>query len=124
MFHVTSTAAREILAAAARSDASGMSLRVAALQLADGSVEYGMGFDGEREHDQVFRVEGLTVLVGEPSQALLQATVLDYVERDPGQFDFVFVPAPRDVPVGCDASPARVASGCGSGACFNGRCGD
>ena len=39
MFNVTPSAAQEILAAAARSDAAGMALRVAARQVADGSAE-------------------------------------------------------------------------------------
>ena len=49
MFSMTMSAATEILAAAARSDAAGMALRVAARQIADGSLEYGLGFDDERE---------------------------------------------------------------------------
>jgi hypothetical protein len=52
MFNVTAAAAQEILAAATRSDAQGMALRVAARQVADGSIEYGMGFDEAREDDE------------------------------------------------------------------------
>ena len=48
MFQVTHSAANEILAAAARSDAAGLALRVAARKVADGSIEYGMGFDEVR----------------------------------------------------------------------------
>ena len=52
MFNVTTCAAEEILAAARRSGATGLALRVAARQVADGSIEYGMGFDEARESDE------------------------------------------------------------------------
>ncbi len=121
MFNVTPSAAQEILAAAARSDAAGMALRVAARQVADGSIEYGMGFDEPREDDEPAAFDGLTVLVGSPSRPLLQDTVLDYVEVEPGHFDFVFIP-PAEAQAGARASAAPKASGgCGSGVC--GSCG-
>jgi iron-sulfur cluster assembly protein len=123
MFNVTSSAAQELLAAAARSNAAGMALRVAARQVADGSIEYGMGFDDEREDDEPVTFEGgLTVLLGSPSRPLLHDTVLDYVEVEPGRFDFVFVPPGevQTVPGGCGATP-KAQGGCGSGGC--GSCG-
>ena len=43
-FHVTSAAAQEVLAAAGRSGATGMALRVAAKHTPEG-IAYGMGFD-------------------------------------------------------------------------------
>ena len=113
MFNLTPAAAQEILAAAQRSSAVGMALRVAARQVADGSIEYGMGFDEQREDDRAAEIEGLTVLVGSPSRPLLEGTVLDYAEMAPGRFEFVFVPL--DEPV--------AATGCGSGGCGSGRCG-
>ena len=93
MFQITPGAAKEILAAAVRSEAEGMALRVAARQIADGSIEYGMGFDEEREDDEPVEFGALKVLLGAPSRPLLEATELDYVEIEPGRFDFVFVPA-------------------------------
>ena len=91
-FTVTEAASKEILAAAERSAAAGMALRVAARQVADGSIEYGMGFDEQRDDDEPAAFDGLTVLVGSPSRPLLEGTVLDYVEVAPGRFDFVFIP--------------------------------
>ena len=115
MFNVTSAAAQEIQAAAARSDAAGLALRVAARQVEDGSIEYGMGFDEVREDDEPMDFDGLTVLVGAPSQPLLDGTVLDYVEVDAGRFDFIFVPPPESVVAG--STPAAGKPGCGSGGC-------
>lgn len=118
MFQVSTAAANEILAAAERSDAEGLALRVAARQTADGSIEFGMGFDEEREDDVPAQFGGLTVLVGAPSRPLLEHTQLDYVEVEPGRFDFVFVPVDEPV-TGCAKSSA--ASACGGGSC--GSCG-
>jgi iron-sulfur cluster assembly protein len=107
MFNISPDAATELRAAAMRSGASGMALRIAARPLADGSIEYGMGFDDERENDESTELDGLTVLLGAKSRPYLAGTLLDYVEVEPGRFDFVFVPS--DVP----AAP----SACGSGGC-------
>lgn len=124
MFSMTMSAAHEILAAAARSDAAGMALRVAARQIADGSLEYGLGFDEEREDDHKLHVGDLTVLVGSPSRPLLADTVLDYVEVAPSQFEFVFMPPDAAaIGGGCGTGSARAGGGCGSGACGNGGCG-
>ena len=115
MFNVTTAAAQEILAAAQRGGAEGMALRVAARRGPDGDPEYGMGFDDQREDDQRMQFDSLAVLVGAPSQALLAGTVLDFVEVQPGRFDFVFGPAPE--PAAADAEPAVTRGGCGSGGC-------
>ena len=116
MFILTPSAAREILSAAERSNAAGMALRVAARQIADGSIEYGMGFDEEREDDQPVKFSGLTVVVASPSQPLLDGTTLDYVEIEPGRFDFVFMP-PSESVMGTDAADAAPRGGSGGGGC-------
>lgn len=115
MFNLTPAAAREILAAAQRGQAENLALRVAARQLADGSIEYGMGFDEWREQDEATEVEGLRVLVGAPSRALLADTWLDYVEIEAGRYDFVFAPA------GGPDEASAPAKACGSVGCN--RCG-
>jgi iron-sulfur cluster assembly protein len=117
MLSVTTSAAQEIQAAAARSDAAGMALRIAARQVADGSIEYGMGFDEQRDDDEPAAFDGLTVLVGSPSRPLLEGTVLDYVEVAPGRFDFVFIPPVEAVSAACDSSAPKAPGGCGSGGC-------
>jgi len=118
MFTVTPTAAHEILAAAARSDAAGLGLRVAARQVADGSIDYGMGFDEPREDDEPAVFAGLTVLVGSPSRPLLEGTVLDFVEVTAGHFDFVFIPPEVSAGAGCGSLPSpQAGGGCGGGAC-------
>jgi iron-sulfur cluster assembly protein len=120
MFHVTPSATAELLAAAARSNAEGMALRIAARPLADGSVEFGIGFDDERENDEAAEYHGLTVLLGAKSRPYLAGTMLDYVEVEPGRFDFVFVATDEPQDAGPAGTPAA-AGGCGSGGCN--RCG-
>ena len=116
MFNVTTSAAQEILAAAERSGAQGMALRVAARRAPDGRIEYGMGFDDEREDDQSARFDALTVLMGAPSRALLADTVLDFAEVEPGRFDFVFSPARQPAAAGSgSATPGAARGGCGGG---------
>lgn len=115
-FHMTSAAAREILAAAQRSGAAGVPLRVAARPARDG-MSYGMGFDEPAPGDAVAVFDGLTVLIGADSGAWLAGTVLDFVELDSGGRDFIFMQA-DPVPSGGCASQPR---GCGSGRC--GSCG-
>ena len=112
-FQLTIAAAREILAAASRSGAEGMALRVAAQPGRDG-IAYAMGFDEPADEDTVVEVEGLTVLVAPASSSWLAGTVLDFVELDDGGRDFIFMQPPAaTVPGGCATGPRS----CGSGRC-------
>jgi iron-sulfur cluster assembly protein len=113
MFQVTSSAARQIRDAADRSSATGMALRVAARQIADGSVEYGMGFDAVHDGDTPIEFDGVTVVVAPPCQPLLEATVLDWVELEPGAFAFIFIPPTVD----SNSTAPSAREGCGSGGC-------
>jgi iron-sulfur cluster assembly protein len=110
-FQLTPAAAQEILAAAARSGDDGMALRIAAKPTADG-IAYGMGFDEPAPGDEIAEFGGLTVLVAPESQRWLAATVLDYVELEPGRHDFIFVPPGEAQGSGC-----AVAKSCGGGGC-------
>ena len=108
MFTLTSAAAAEIRAAMPRSGADGLALRVAARLETDGSLAFGMGFDEAREGDMPLEIEGVPLLIAQPSQALLDDAMLDYVE--------VATQTPEHDTV--DPAPA---GRCGSGGCN--RCG-
>ena len=83
----------------------------------DGSLAFGMGFDEAREGDMPLEIEGVPLLIAQPSQALLDDAMLDYVEVAPGRLDFVCVAQTPD-----EETPAPApAGGCGSGGCN--RCG-
>lgn len=126
MIELTQAAARQIQLAAGRHlgdheddederERDGeIALRIAAWPAPDGSVEYGMGFDEAREGDLALRVEGVDLLIGAPSRAFLVGTVLDYVEYEPGDFRFIFIPpAPEALPAGASCS----SGGCGGCSC-------
>ncbi len=110
MITLTPIAAKYILDAAERGDSEGMSLRLAARIVEDGSIEYAMGFDGRSPDDTVLMLEGVEVLIHKNHQELLSGATLDFVEAAPGQqAGFVF----RD---------SSTQQGCGSGACGSGGC--
>ena len=86
MFTLTAAAAARIRQAAVEGGMADLALRVAARQEADGSITYGMGFDEPGEGEQPsLQAEGVTVLIAGSSQPLLQDTLLDFVELEPGR---------------------------------------
>lgn len=119
MFTLSSAAARQIQQAAIASGAQEMVLRIAARVDADGSMQYGMGFDDPNDEDMKLDLDGVAVVIADEHQELLNETLLDYVELQPGEFNFIFIDGrqPRGAPE--QASPG----GCGSGGCSGGGCG-
>jgi len=116
MMMVTRRAADQIRGAAVQSGAEGMHLRVAAKRLSDGSVNYGIGFDHERENDDAVESQGVTLLIAPQSKDLLENITLDYVEVEPGDFQFIFIDR-TEHPVGAGGDAAA------KGACDSGACG-
>lgn len=112
MLKVTVEAAKQIRQAAMQSGADDMALRVAATRDPQGAIDYGMGFDVERENDLQIISEGVTLLVSHHSKELLMGTVLDFVELNPGDFRFIFV-NPNDAGAAVDAGSGSGAAGGG-----------
>ena len=92
MIKITDAAAEQIRAVANNPDVYGMVLRVAAYQEDDGSVNFGMGFDQEREADEQLIVNGIAILIASSSTPYLQGVTLDFVEMSPGDLRFIFIP--------------------------------
>ena len=113
MFKLTSAAARQIQQTASSSGAMEMALRIAAKVDADGSMQYGMGFDDPREQDMKLELSGVAVVIAGESQELLVDTALDFVELSPGEFSFIFMDT-RQFPTASVPAPA---SGCSGGGC-------
>ena len=107
MFTLTRAAAQQIQQAAAASAAQDLALRIAARQAADGSIEYGMGFDEAQDEDLRLLLEGVAVVIADPHQPLLEDTTLD----------FVFIPPADDAGVDRDSGAPQARQGCGSGGC-------
>ncbi len=91
MFKITQAAAKQIRQSAIDGQVEDMPLRIAAKKNADGSIEYGMGFDKQAEEDQLIESEGVTLIIAAVHLALLEGTMMDYVEMEPGQFAFIFL---------------------------------
>jgi iron-sulfur cluster assembly protein len=116
MLTLTPAAAHQIQSAIPpEASFEGMTLRIAARRAHDGSIEYAMGMDNERDNDKTIVVEGISVLINEHSADLLTGVTVDFVEEN-GQPLFVFM-NPNDV------GPEMGGGGCGSGGCGSGGCG-
>jgi iron-sulfur cluster assembly protein len=92
LFNPTPAAAQPIRQAAQASGAAELALRVAAKKDAAGEMQYGMGFDDPKDEHMKLDQEGVAVVIGGESQELLFDTVLDFVEINPGESNFIFVP--------------------------------
>jgi iron-sulfur cluster assembly protein len=90
MIQITPAATARIRQSASEAGVETPVLRVAAQEAADGSVEYGMGFDQSRPGDTTKEFEGVYVVVAARSLELLEGVVLDFAEIEPGDFRFVF----------------------------------
>ena len=119
MFTLSSAAARQIQQAAIASGAQEMVLRIAARVDADGSMQYGMGFDDPSDEDMKLDLDGVAVVIADEHQELLNETLLDYVELKPGEFNFIFIDGRQSQ----DAPEQASSGGCGSGGCSGGGCG-
>lgn len=106
MIKITDAAAEQIRAVSNNPDVYGMVLRVAAYQEDDGSVNFGMGFDQEREADEQLIVNGIEILIASSSTPYLQGVTLDFVEMSPGDLRFIFIP-PYSAEPADEAVPAE-----------------
>jgi len=95
MFKVTQAAAEQVRFAAQQGGAEGMALRLAAARKTDGTFDYKMGFDQPREEDIRFSCEGVDIVMEPEYVPMLEETVLDYVELEQGDFQFIFL-NPKD----------------------------
>lgn len=95
MFKITESAAQQVTQAAKQSGTDGMALRLAARQKADGSIEYVMGFDEATDDDICFKSEGVEIVMEPEYVPLLDQAVMDFVELDKGEHQFIFL-NPKD----------------------------
>lgn len=118
MFSLTPAAAQQIQQAASASGATDLALRIAAKVDPDGALQYGMGFDEPKDEDMRLDLAGIAVVIGGESQELLLDTVLDFVELNPGEFNFIFSEGSATA---C-ATETSSSGGCGSTGCGSGGC--
>lgn len=87
---ITEAAAEQVKKAIEQSDARGLGLRIAAKRMADGGIDYAMGFDEAHDADAAYEKHGVELLISPTSADLLDKATLDYVTLDDGSEDFVF----------------------------------
>ncbi len=95
MFRLTTAAAEQVSKAAKQGGADGMSLRLAAAQREDGSIDYKMGFDAVGDEDIRVQSEGVDIIMAPEFVPLLDETIMDFVELDDGKRHFIFL-NPKD----------------------------
>ena len=92
MITITPAAAEKIQASAAAGDMQGLAMRIAAKRNPDGTIHYGMGFDDNAlDGDIHINAGGVDVVIGESSHLLLEGTTMDFVEIEPGTWQFIFM---------------------------------
>jgi len=92
MITITPAAAKQINASAIEGNMQGLVMRIAARRNPDGSIHYGMGFDDQQlEGDTHITSGGIDVIIAETSKLLLEGTTIDYVELEPGEYQFIFM---------------------------------
>jgi iron-sulfur cluster assembly protein len=92
MITITPAAAEKIQASATEGDMQGLAMRIAAKRNPDGSIHYGMGFDDNAlDGDIHINAGGVDVVIGESSHLLLEGTTMDFVEIEPGTWQFIFM---------------------------------
>jgi len=91
MITVTKRAAKQIKASMMQTDSEGLSLRIAARRLDDGTLDYAMGLDGLDHNDSHNRSNGIDIVVAPTSTELLSGATLDYVELEGSEARFIFI---------------------------------
>ncbi len=91
MITVTKEAATQIQASAKQNQSENMPLRIACKRNDTGQLQYVLGFaDVEHDLDLHFHSEGIDIVVAPTSFDLINTMVIDYVELDSGEKDFIF----------------------------------
>lgn len=91
MISLTKAAAKQVRRTAQAGDMEELALRIAASRQPDGSIGYKMGFDEITLDDVMLSSRGVDVVIRGSDKELLNGTTLDFVELEPGDFQFVFL---------------------------------
>lgn len=91
MITVSPKAAEQIKLSAEQNQSQGMCLRVAARVTTDEGIDYGMGFDDEKEGDLKNTSEGVEIIVAPNSAELLHGMHIDFVQLEDGTSNFIFL---------------------------------
>ncbi|MFK5985100.1 MAG: iron-sulfur cluster biosynthesis family protein [Pseudomonadota bacterium] len=91
MITITPTAAKQILLSFKSLPADDKSvLRIAVQQKPDGDFHYIMGLDEPKNSDTRFVSNEVNIALAEEQSTLMDKMEIDYVEVNPGEFNFIF----------------------------------
>ena len=90
MITVSPAAADQIRKSAKDSGSENLCLRIAARVTPDEALDYGMGFDEEKEGDIKSSSEGIEIIVAPNYVDLVHGMHIDYVELETGEHNFIF----------------------------------
>ncbi len=92
MISLSDSALEQMKRAAQDGDMRTLPLRIAIKEQADGSFHYAMGFDEQRlPGDHFLNFDGLDLVVSATSKELADGMTIDFVELEPGRFEFIFL---------------------------------
>jgi len=91
MITITQAAARQIRRSADSGNMEELALRIAASRNPDGGIGYQMGFDEIARDDVLVNARGVDVVLRNDDKELLNGVTLDFVELEPGDFQFIFL---------------------------------
>ncbi len=92
MIRVTSSAIEQMRRSAEDGGMSSLPLRIAVKTEDDGSFHYAMGFDEQRlPGDEFHNFDGIDLVVSTTSKPLADGMTIDYVELEPGSWQFIFL---------------------------------
>ncbi|RKZ37026.1 MAG: iron-sulfur cluster assembly accessory protein [Gammaproteobacteria bacterium] len=91
MFELTLAAGKQIKQSALEGGMEELVLRIAAQRMADGAIDYRMGFDEIGTDDLHLVSQEVDIVIASADKPLLNGTSLDYVELEPGEFHYIFL---------------------------------
>lgn len=95
MITISDSAAKQIKVSAEKTESADLKLRVAAKVAVDESIEYGLGFDEQKQDDILVQAAGVEVIIAPDCTEHLNGAHLDFVEIEPNNFNFI-VQNPND----------------------------
>ena len=91
MITISDAAAEQIKQSSQQDEYGNLLLRLSARTKEDGSFDYMMGFDEQKESDKRVETNGVAILVAQADEPLLSGVSMDYVELVGGQHNFIFM---------------------------------
>lgn len=92
MISLTPSAIEQIKQSIEQGENASIPLRIAIKTQDDGSFHYAMGFDEQRlPGDNFVNIDDISLVVSQASKDYAEGMTIDYVELEPGQWQFIFL---------------------------------